>query len=123
MFSSESQFPLVSSQRAGASALATEVALAVDLVGEKEGLILDQDSQLGSDERKQPIPKELRKPVSETELLIDGSRKLQQIRVIAQTLRDTVLLYLIDMAILQVGETLDRRLKLIRKMQGSIVPN
>jgi hypothetical protein len=70
-------------------------------------------------ERKQPNSTAISKSVSQTELLVEGAKKLQQTRVIAQALRDTMLIYLIDMAILQVSESFDRHLVFVAQESES----
>lgn len=67
-------------------------------------------------ERKQPNSTTLS---SQTELLVEGAKKLQQTRVIAQALRDTMLIYLIDMAILQVSESFDHHLRFVAQESES----
>jgi hypothetical protein len=103
-----------------AHALAWEASLAFDQV-EQKGTISGQDPEAGNEEleRAQPNSKALRKSVSQTELLLEGARKLQQLRVIALTLRDTMLTHLIDMAILQVDESFDRHLRFVNQASVS----
>jgi hypothetical protein len=55
-------------------------------------------------------PENVNKQASEFELLVDGTLALQRARVIARTMRDRELLYLVDMAAIKVGESLNRQL-------------
>jgi hypothetical protein len=103
-----------------AHAPAWEASLAFCLV-EQKGTISGQHPEGGNEEleRAQPNSKALRKSVSQTELLLEGARKLQQLRVIAMALRDTMLIHLIDMAILQVDESFDRHLRFVNQVSDS----
>ena len=103
-----------------AHALAWEASLAFDQVAPKKPIpVQDTEDSKEEIQRVQPNSKALRKSVSQTELLLEGARKLQQLRVIARSLRDTMLIHLIDMAILQVDESFDRHLRFVNQASVS----